>query len=321
MAVLSIEDLEIRFNTRDGFGTAVDGVSFSLEANETLGIVGESGCGKTVTALSILRLLPEPPAEVYRGSIMFDGKDLLKLPQKELQKIRGDRIAMIFQEPMTALNPVFTIGDQIGEVYRIHRNLSSSEAKEKAVEMLRQVGIPDPDKRVDEYPHQLSGGMRQRAMIAMALALDPAVLIADEPTTALDVTVQAQILLLMDELKEKFNTSIILITHDLGVVAQHAQRIVVMYAGKIMETGKVTEIFENPSHPYTKCLMESIPSITGTPEKKLTEIPGLVPALDSKPGGCLFHPRCPEVMDECKTTLPGFYKASDGHTTACLLYR
>jgi oligopeptide/dipeptide ABC transporter ATP-binding protein len=321
VAVISVENLVIRFKTPYGTGVAVDDVSFSMNANESLGIVGESGCGKTVTALSILRLLPEPPAEVFNGKIVFNGKNLLDMDNKELQSIRGNRIAMIFQEPMTALNPVFTIGNQIGEVYRVHLKVSRAEARDRAIEMLAQVGIPDPEKRVDSYPHQMSGGMRQRAMIAMALALNPTLLIADEPTTALDVTVQAQILELMENLKEKFDTAIMLITHDLGIVAQHTQRVIVMYAGKIVEEGTVNEIFDNPSHPYTRCLIGSIPKISGGNGKRLTEIPGLVPALHEKPAGCLFHPRCPEVFGDCKNTVPGFYSVSPAHKAACLLYR
>ncbi|GMT42119.1 MAG: ABC transporter ATP-binding protein [bacterium] len=319
MPVLSVEDLTITFTTPEGVGTAVDSVSFSLENNETLGLVGESGCGKTVTALSILRLIQEPPGKIAGGRILFDGKDLLSIPAAELQKIRGNRIAMIFQEPMTALNPVFTIGNQIGEVYRLHQNSSKREARDKSIEMLSQVGMPAPEKRVDEYPHQLSGGMRQRAMIAMALACSPSLLIADEPTTALDVTVQAQILYLMDELKEKFGTSIIFITHDLGVVAQHAQKLAVMYAGKIVETGPVEKIFDKPGHPYTVGLMESIPKITGGQIGKLKEIPGMVPPLNETVPGCPFHPRCPSVMDVCKKTVPPFFNISNGHKSACHL--
>jgi len=319
MPILSVENLTISFSTPEGTGRAVDGVSFSVEAEETLGLVGESGCGKTVTALSILRLIQEPPGLIEGGRIMFEGRDLLALSEDELRKIRGDRIAMIFQEPMSALNPVFTIGDQIGEVYRIHRSKSRREARELSIDMLKQVGIPAPEKRVDEYPHQLSGGMRQRVMIAMALALTPSVLIADEPTTALDVTVQAQILDLMVELKEKFHTSILLITHDLGVVAQHVQRVAVMYAGKIVEAGSVNEIFKNPSHPYTVGLMNSMPAVTDLHHEKLREIPGIVPPLHETVPGCPFHPRCPEVMEVCRKDVPPFFTVSDGHKSACHL--
>lgn len=321
MAVLSVENLTVRFQTPEGVGTAVDGVTFSVEANETLGLVGESGCGKSVTALSILRLIQEPPGKIDGGRILFNGKDILAMSGEELRKVRGNEIAMIFQEPMTALNPVFTVGDQIGEVFRLHRGSSKKEAREMAIDMLSQVGIPDPDKRVDEYPHQLSGGMRQRVMIAMALSLKPAVLIADEPTTALDVTVQAQILDLMDELKEKFGTSIILITHDLGIVAQTVQRVAVMYAGKIIETGPVAEIYEKPAHPYTQGLMESIPRLSGKSIGRLKEIKGIVPPLHQIPQGCRFHPRCPRVMEECKKVVPQFFSISKNHQAACLLYK
>ncbi len=318
--VLEIEELTIRFTTPEGKGTAVDGVSFSIGANETLGLVGESGCGKTVTALAILRLIQEPPGEIAGGRIIFEDQDILQMPNDKLRRIRGNRIAMIFQEPMTALNPVFTVGDQIGEAFRLHTDCNKKEAREKSIGMLTQVGIPEPEKRVDEYPHQLSGGMRQRVMIAMALACNPAVLIADEPTTALDVTVQAQILDLMDDLKKKFGTSIIFITHDLGVVAQYAQRLAVMYAGKIVETGPTGNIFKNKSHPYTEGLMGSIPSLKGDTRERLAEIPGIVPPLHDIPSGCRFHPRCPKVMDVCSKKEPPFFNISDGHKAACFLH-
>ncbi len=319
--LLSVQDLTISFRTGDGLGKAADGVSFDLYPNETLGIVGESGCGKTVTALSILRLIQSPPGEISSGKIMFDGIDLLTLPEKELRAIRGNRIAMVFQEPMTALNPVFTIGDQIGEVFRIHQKASKAEARAKSIDMLRQVGMPDPEKRVDEYPHQLSGGMRQRAMIAMALGCKPAILIADEPTTALDVTIQAQILDLMDELKRKFDASVILITHDLGVVAHYAQRIAVMYAGKIVETCSVSRIFSNPKHPYTVGLMESIPAIQDEGDKpvRLREIKGIVPPLHAMPQGCAFHPRCHKKFEPCDQETPPLLEVSPGHLCACHL--
>ncbi|MBI5638239.1 MAG: ABC transporter ATP-binding protein [Nitrospinae bacterium] len=320
--LLSVQNLTIRFRTGEGLGKAVDNVSFDLYPNETLGIVGESGCGKTVTALAILRLIQSPPGEISSGAIMFDGADLLTLPEKDLRAIRGNRIAMVFQEPMTALNPVFTIGDQIGEVFRIHQNASKAEARAKAIGMLRQVGIPDPEKRVDDYPHQLSGGMRQRAMIAMALGCKPAILIADEPTTALDVTIQAQILDLMDELKRKFGASIILITHDLGVVAQHAQRIAVMYAGKIVETCSVAQIFSDPKHPYTIGLMESIPAIQDEGDKpvRLREIKGIVPPLHAMPPGCPFHPRCVKRFEPCDKETPQLLEVAAGHLCACHLH-
>lgn len=319
MAILSVENLTVKFATAEGEGSAVDSVSFSVEEGETLGLVGESGCGKTVTALSILRLIQEPPGKITGGRIMFEGRDILSMPADELRKIRGNRIAMIFQEPSTALNPVFTIGNQIGEVYRIHRNANKKEARLKALEMLTQVGIPAPEQRVDEYPHQLSGGMRQRVVIAMALACNPSLLVADEPTTALDVTVQAQILNLMDELKEKFGASIIFITHDLGVVAQHAQKLAVMYAGKIVETGPVEKIFDKPSHPYTQGLMESIPKLTESKNAKLKEIPGIVPPMHETVPGCPFHPRCRFTMDVCKKILPPFSHLSEDHKATCHL--
>lgn len=320
--LLSVEDLGVGFHTREGFGLAVDGVSFHLFPNETLGIVGESGCGKSVTALSILRLVQEPPAKITSGRILFEGRDLLKIPAEELRKIRGDRIAMIFQEPMTALNPVFTIGDQIGESFRIHRGASKAAARESAIDMLRQVGIPGPEIRVDEYPHQLSGGMRQRAMIAMAMALSPAVLIADEPTTALDVTIQAQILELMEEMKRKTGASVILITHDLGLVAQHAQRVAVMYGGRIVETCSVAQIFGNPRHPYTAGLMEAIPAIRDeelAPGARLREIEGIVPPLYDMPAGCAFHPRCPKAFGPCDKEKPPLAEIAPGHWCACHL--
>ncbi len=320
--LLSVQNLTIQFRTDDGLGKAVDGVSFDLYPNETLGIVGESGCGKTVTALSILRLIQSPPGEISSGKILFDGTDILTLNENELRAIRGNRIAMVFQEPMTALNPVFTIGDQIGEVFRIHQKSSKAEARAKSIEMLRQVGIPDPEKRVDEYPHQLSGGMRQRAMIAMALGCKPVILIADEPTTALDVTIQAQILDLMDELKRKFDASIILITHDLGVVANYAQRIAVMYAGKIVESCTVSQIFSNPKHPYTVGLMESIPAIQDEGDKpvRLREIKGIVPPLHDMPPGCPFHPRCHRRFEPCDKETPQLLEVGAGHLCACHLH-
>ena len=320
MAILSVEDLTVNFSTPEGVGTAVNSVSFTLGENETLGLVGESGCGKTVTALSILRLVQEPPGDIASGRIMFEGRDLLSMPSEELRHIRGNKIAMIFQEPMTALNPVFTVGDQIGEVYQLHRNATKKQARANAIDMLGQVGIPAPEKRVDDYPHQLSGGMRQRVMIAMALACNPSVLIADEPTTALDVTVQAQILDLMEELKNRFKMSIILITHDLGVVAQHVQRVAVMYAGKIVESGPVGEIFEKPGHPYTLGLMASIPGLSGKVDQALNEIPGIVPPLHESVPGCSFHPRCPFTMDVCREKEPAFHDLSGGHSSACHLH-
>ncbi|MBI3580723.1 MAG: ABC transporter ATP-binding protein [Nitrospinae bacterium] len=320
MPVLSVEDLQVGFQTAEGFGKAVDGVSFSISANETLGVVGESGCGKSVTALSILRLIQEPPGKIVGGRIMFEGEDVLGMGYDRLREIRGNRIAMIFQDPMTALNPVFTVGSQIAEVLSIHKGASSREAREKSVEMLRLVGMPEPEQKFGEYPHRLSGGMRQRVMIAMALACNPSVLIADEPTTALDVTIQAQILDLMGGLKERYGMSVILITHDLGVVAKYVQNVAVMYAGKIVESCSVAAIFANPMHPYTMGLMESVPAMRGTGGGRLREIPGIVPPLHDMPSGCRFNPRCPYVMDVCRSAEPPLVTVARDHTAACHLH-
>ncbi len=321
MPVLSVEDLQVGFQTAEGFGKAVDGVSFSISSNETLGLVGESGCGKSVTALSILRLIQEPPGRIVGGRIMFEGDDILKIGYDRLREIRGNRIAMIFQDPMTALNPVFTIGSQIAEVLTIHKGSSSREAREKSVEMLRLVGMPEPELKFGEYPHRLSGGMRQRVMIAMALACNPSVLIADEPTTALDVTIQAQILDLIGNLKERYGMSVILITHDLGVVAKYAQKVAVMYAGKIVESCSVSDIFANPMHPYTMGLMESIPAMRGGAGRgRLKEIPGIVPSLHEMLSACRFNPRCPFVMDVCRKVEPPLVPVARDHTAACHLH-
>ena len=321
MPVLSVENLKVGFQTAEGFGKAVDDVSFSLSANETLGIVGESGCGKSVTALSILRLIQDPPGRIVGGRIIFEGEDMLGLENERLREIRGNKIAMIFQDPMTALNPVFTVGSQIAEVLSIHRGSSRRDARDKAVEMLRLVGMPEPERKVDEYPHRLSGGMRQRVMIAMALACNPSVLIADEPTTALDVTIQAQILDLIGDLKERYGMSVILITHDLGVVANYAQRVAVMYAGKTVEFCGVSSIFANPKHPYTIGLMESIPAMRNKEQGgRLREIPGIVPPLHDMPSGCRFNPRCSHVMDICRTTEPLLVEVAGDHTCACHLH-
>ncbi|MBI3794795.1 MAG: ABC transporter ATP-binding protein [Nitrospinae bacterium] len=321
MPVLSVENLRVGFNYAEGYGNAVDDVSFSLAANECLGIVGESGCGKSVTALSILRLVQEPPGKIAGGRIFFEGEDILAMDHESLRKIRGGKIAMIFQDPMTALNPVFTIGSQIAEAVAIHTNLSRAQTRERAVEMLQKVGMPDPEQKANEYPHQLSGGMRQRAMIAMALANGPSVLIADEPTTALDVTIQAQILDLIEGLKAKSDMSVILITHDLGVVAKYAQKVAVMYAGKIVEYCSVSSIFANPMHPYTVGLMESIPAMRNIKGGgRLREIPGIVPPLYAMPAGCRFNPRCPRVMDICKLKEPPLVTTSADHLAACHLH-
>src|SRR6059058_6079826 len=294
--LLDVQGLKTYFFTRDGVVRAVDGVSFSVERGETLAIVGESGCGKSVTSLSILRLIASPPGRTVAGRVVFEGRDLLELSEAEMRKIRGDAISMIFQEPMTSLNPVLTIGDQIAEVLMLHRGLSDEEGTRRAVEMLRLVRMPEPERRVAQYPHQLSGGMRQRVMIAMALACEPRLLIADEPTTALDVTIQAQILDLMRELKERTGAAIVLITHDLGVVAEMAQRVVVMYAGRKVEEAPVTELFARPRHPYTRGLLDSIPKLGTTSMHgrmiRLNEIMGTVPSLAEPIVGCAFAPRC-----------------------------
>jgi oligopeptide/dipeptide ABC transporter ATP-binding protein len=321
--LIEVEGLKTYFYTYDGIAKAVDDVTFFMNRGETLGLVGESGCGKSVTALSIMRLIQTPPGKIVGGAIRFDGMDLTRTPIKQIRSIRGNRISMIFQEPMTSLNPVYTIGRQISEMYVIHKKMGRKESRNKAVEMLRQVQIPLPEKRVDEYPHQLSGGMRQRAMIAMALACNPEILIADEPTTALDVTIQAQILDLMMQLKENFNTAILMITHDLGVIAETTQRIVVMYAGKVMEEGETQVILENPSHPYTQGLMKSIPLIGERSKKgrtRLNEIEGMVPSLYDLPVGCKFSPRCPDVMDICRREEPNLIETGGRNRVRCWRY-
>ena len=319
MALLEIENLQTHFRTPDGVNRAVDGLSFQVEAGETLAVVGESGCGKSVTAMSVLRLIPEPPGRIA-GSIRFEGRDLLKLSDREMRHIRGNEISMIFQEPMTSLNPVLTVGRQIGETLRLHQGLSAREAEARAVEMLTLVGIPEPARRVREYPHQLSGGMRQRVMIAIALACNPKLLIADEPTTALDVTIQAQILDLMRDLKHRVGAAIILITHDLGVVAEVAERVVVMYAGRKVEEAPVGPLFRTPRHPYTQGLLGSVPrlgtSLTGE-ETRLQEIPGLVPSLKQKIPGCVFASRCPHATDLCRQVAPALEAKAPGHFAAC----
>ena len=317
-----VRDLKTYFVTDRGAGTAraVDGVSFDLQPGETLGIVGESGCGKTVMSLSILRLIPEPPGHIRPGSyIEFDGRNLLTLAPKELRAIRGNRIAMIFQEPMTSLNPVLTIGDQVAEAAIVHQRLSRRAARARAIEMLQQVGIPDPGSRVDHYPHQLSGGMRQRVMIAMALICHPQILIADEPTTALDVTIQAQILELLARLQRQLGMAVLLITHDLGVVAGTADRVVVMYAGQVVESAPTPELFARPRHPYTEGLMASIPRLD-RPRERLHSIPGSVPAATAWPTGCRFHPRCPFAWEKCRTEEPPLLDTGVAeHTARCWL--
>jgi peptide/nickel transport system ATP-binding protein len=318
--VIDVKNLQTVFFTNSGLFRAVDDVSFAVRRGETLAIVGESGCGKSVTALSIMRLVPDPPGRIVGGSVTLEGTDLLSLDEAEMRQIRGDRISMIFQEPMTSLNPLMRIGDQITEVVRLHRKMTAREAWKQAVDMLRLVRIPEPERRAQEYPHQLSGGMRQRAMIAMALACRPALLIADEPTTALDVTIQAQILALIVELQRELGTGLILITHDLGVVAQTAQRVIVMYAGKKVEEATVEALFENPRHPYTRGLMASMPAVIGLGAKtdaRLTEIPGMVPSLTNLPVGCAFAPRCTMAIDRCRAEYPPLQDFGDRHLSAC----
>lgn len=317
--ILEVKDLEINFNTYAGKVYAVRGVSFELNKGETLAIVGESGSGKTVTSKGILKLLPKYIAEIPRGSVKFEGRELIKLKEKEMNKIRGKDISMIFQDPMTSLNPTMKIGDQIMESLIVHQNLSKKEAHEKAVRMLELVNIPEASKRMNSYAHEFSGGMRQRAMIAIALACAPKILIADEPTTALDVTIQAQIMQLMKKLQKEMDTGIILITHDLGVVAGVADRIQVMYAGEIVETGTTEEIFKNPHHPYTKALMKSIPSIDSPCKSKLYAIKGTPPDLISPPKGCGFAYRCDHTMKICMTHHPKDFEISKGHLCKCWL--
>ena len=318
--LLEVESLQTHFGTPDGVVRAVEGLSFHIEAGETLAIVGESGCGKSVTSMSILRLIQTPPGKMA-GAIRFNGRDLLTLPEPEMRKLRGGEISMIFQEPMTSLNPVLTIGRQIGETVRLHEGLSASQAEARAVDMLTLVGIPAPGRRVREYPHQLSGGMRQRVMIAMALACNPKLLIADEPTTALDVTIQAQILDLMRDLKTRLGSAIMLITHDLGVVAEMAQRVVVMYAGRKVEEGPVEAIFGDPQHPYTRGLLGAVPklgsSLVQGGRSKLAEIPGQVPSLRQRIVGCPFAGRCLSATDLCREVAPAVEEKQPGHSVAC----
>ncbi|MCX7626641.1 MAG: ABC transporter ATP-binding protein [Candidatus Sumerlaeaceae bacterium] len=316
--VLQVEGLTVAFRTLEGDFRAVEGVSFGLSKGEKLGLVGESGCGKSVTALSIMRLLPSPPAQIVEGKIFFKGTELTGLGEDEMRKLRGDRLAMIFQEPMTALNPLHSIGDQIAEVLRIHKGLNRRDAWLRTVELLEKVQIPEAPKRARDYPHQLSGGMRQRAMIAMALACDPDLLIADEPTTALDVTVQAQILTLLENLCEEFDSSILLITHDMGIVAEVCDRVAIMYAGQIVETAEVDELFDRPLHPYTRGLLRSLPKIDAPATKsKLYSIPGSVPDPLRFPPGCRFHPRCEFATEECRKLMPEFAAIDGRHLVQC----
>jgi oligopeptide/dipeptide ABC transporter ATP-binding protein len=314
--VLSIRNLRTYFHTDDGLAKAVDGVSFELKEGETLGIVGESGCGKSVTALSILRLLPDGVGLIEGGEILFEGRDIVKVSDKEIRSIRGNKISMIFQEPMTSLNPAYTCGNQIVEVLKTHRDISSADAKTKAIEILKSVGIPSPEQRFKEYPHQLSGGLRQRVMIAIALACEPKILIADEPTTALDVTVQAQILELIKSLQVKYNMSVILITHDLGVVAETCDRVIVMYASKIVEEGLAADVFNEPKHPYTQALMESIPKLNERRERLYT-IEGSVPSSLEYNAGCHFSNRCKYSDEKCAAEEPGLTILSETHSASC----
>jgi oligopeptide/dipeptide ABC transporter ATP-binding protein len=320
--LLEVKNLQTYFDDRDGIVKAVDGVSFQLFRGEKLGLVGESGCGKTVSSLSILKLLDVPPAIYHGGEILFEGKDLLKTDEQGMQRIRGNTISMIFQEPMTSLNPVISIGSQIVEVLKNHKRLNASAARERTIELLNMVGIPSPTHRINEYPHQLSGGMRQRVMIAIALACNPKVLIADEPTTALDVTIQAQILDLMQKLQADLGTSILLITHDLGVIAETADRVAVMYAGRIVEEADVLTIFRHPLHPYTQGLLRSIPRIDEEQRPhRLKEIPGRVPNLLYLPKGCAFIDRCPVCIDQCKNEMPKLEEVEGRHTVRCWVNR
>jgi peptide/nickel transport system ATP-binding protein/oligopeptide transport system ATP-binding protein len=318
--LLEVQNLSIHFFTEEGVIRAVENVSFEIYSGEILGLVGESGCGKSVTGLSLLRLIPTPPGRIVNGDITFDGRSLLNLEEKEMERVRGNDISMIFQEPMTSLNPVFTIGDQIMEAIILHQGLDKKAARERAIEMLDRVRIPSPDKTIDSYPHQLSGGMRQRAMIAMALSCQPKLLIADEPTTALDVTIQAQVLELLKEIQREMGMSVMLITHDLGVIAEIADRVAVMYAGRIFEYGPIEAIFGKMRNPYTRGLMTSIPQLT---EKKdrLNAIPGQVPDPMDLPVGCKFHPRCYLMIEECKKEEPPLFQVNGDHFSRCIRWK
>jgi peptide/nickel transport system ATP-binding protein len=321
--LLEIRGLKTHFATDDGWVHAVDGVDLAVDRGETLGVVGESGCGKSVTALSVMKLLAMPPARIVAGQILWRGRDLVPLPQHAMQAIRSREIAMVFQEPMTSLNPVYSVGEQIAEVIRLHQGLGRRAALDRTVEMLRLVHIPNPERRVRDYPHQFSGGMRQRVMIAMALACDPQLLIADEPTTALDVTIQAQILELLGELKGRMGMAVMLITHAMGVIAETAQRVAVMYAGKVIEEAPVARLFAAPRHPYTQGLIRSIPRIdlAATHKQRLEAIPGVVPSLLEPAPGCRFAPRCAQARAECTRETPPLLEVSPGHKVACVLWR
>ena len=313
---LEIKDLRISFSSDGKRAEVVSGVSINVPKGKVIGVVGESGCGKTVTALSVMRLIPEPPGKIDSGEIIFDGADLLKYGDRDMRSIRGNRISMIFQEPISSLNPVFTVGDQIGEALRTHLNISRQEEKQRVIELLKLVGIPSPQRRINNYPHEMSGGMSQRVMIAMALACNPEVLIADEPTTALDVTIQAGILELIDDLRVKMGMAVLLITHDLGIIAEVADEVYVMYAGKVVEHGFTADIFKEPRHPYTVGLLNSVPDLHENKER-LNAIPGVVPSPDNFPTGCRFQDRCPLVIDKCKTDEPPLEEIGNTHLAAC----
>lgn len=315
--LIKVKDLRTSFFTPEGEVRAIDGISFEIGEGKTLGLVGESGCGKSVTSLSIMRLIASPPGKIVGGEILYRGRDLLKLKNEEMRKIRGNEISMIFQEPMTSLNPVFTVGNQIGEAIRLHQGLGKKETRQKTIDMLRLVKIADPESRVDAYPHQLSGGMRQRVMIAMALSCNPSLLIADEPTTALDVTIQAQILDLMKELQQRLGMALLLITHDLGVVAEQADEVAIMYGGKIVERASARGIFTTPFHPYTVGLLNSLPGTGRLKKKRLDAIPGVVPNPLHLPSGCRFRDRCPRAADLCAQVEPELLEREPGHTVAC----
>ena len=318
--LLEIENLSTFFHTEDNIVKSVRNVDLAIHKGETLALVGESGCGKSVTALSVMRLIPTPPGRFESGRVLFKGQNLLQTSKAEMQNIRGNEISMIFQEPMTSLNPIFTIGNQIMEAIRLHQDKTESQARELALQVLRQVAIPSPESRIDQYPHELSGGMKQRVMIAMAIVCRPALLIADEPTTALDVTIQAQILELLDQLRKETQMAILLITHNLGIVAQYADRVAVMYSGKVVESAPVEELFSSPVHPYTRGLLNSLPK--DSPSTKLETIPGSVPHPAYLPEGCAFHPRCAEKLDKCMKMIPSLESIDSGnpHQTACWLY-
>jgi peptide/nickel transport system ATP-binding protein len=319
--LLDIKNLQTHFHVRGHTARALDHVSLTIQSGQTLGLVGESGCGKSVTAHSIMRLIPDPPGRIEGGEIFFENQDLLKVSEARMRKIRGNQISMIFQEPMTSLNPVFPVGDQVGEVIRLHQGLPRRQTRERVLDAFRLVGIPAAESRLDDYPHQMSGGMRQRVMIAMALACNPKLMIADEPTTALDVTIQAQILDLMNKLKSETGAAILFITHDLGVIAEMAQFVAVMYAGKIMEYSDVKTIFADPKNPYTVGLLQSIPVLgRGTADRQLQTISGVVPSLLNLPPGCLFSDRCPDVFDDCRRVEPDMYQVAGNHFVRCLKY-